>query len=428
MKFESDYNLALHCYGQSKREGDKMNILFLSEVFYPHGGGAELATYRYAKLLSESGLNIIVVTNRYPSEPNLITDGKLTIYRLPLFHGSSIEKYKILFNLGVPFSNFFKTLMAWADIVYIPRYWYSTIPIAKAHGKPVLVHLHDYALVCPVHSLYDFSKGEICQSFSCSKKCIFAYERNSGRTLKSAFASTFLNSTLGTQLKRLIALSDGIVCVSNAQKTLICNKIPELEKKIKVIYNPLPTGCFPIQSKGDDYGFLGGPNPIKGFQILRCALNELSANTKVRLHAAKFDLSSGSKPANESLKHADIIFYGKLDLVSLNKLYEQLRTIVFPSICPEPLPYAISESILKRRLVIASNIGGSPEIAKGCKGVFFFESGNTRELEEKIEYTAALNRDAVNDLSAQSSEHFLKNFSDDIALKEFVNFCHKLVS
>ena len=404
-----------------------MNILFLSEVFYPHGGGAELATYRYAKLLSENGLNVKVITNKYPSESRLSKDGKLTIYRLPLFHGSSIIKYKILFNMGVPFSNFFKKLITWADIVYIPRYWFSAIPIAKAFGKPVLVHLHDYVLACPLHSLYDFSKEGICQSFSCSKKCIFTYERNSGRSLKSAIASTFLNSTLGTQLKRLIALSDGIICVSNAQKNLICSKIPELEEKIKVIYNPLPLGCYPIPSAGDDFGFLGGPNPIKGFQVLLRALKEITANTKIKLHATRFHKSPDSKNTQESLKQADIIFYGNLNLASLNKLYEQLRTIIFPSICPEPLPYAISETILKGRLVIASNIGGSPELAKGCKSVFLFESGNTEELAEKIEYATALTRDTANDLSAQSKEHFLQNFNDAKVVRQFVNLCNKLV-
>ncbi len=83
-----------------------MNILFLSETFYPHGGGAELATYRYAKLLSENGVNVIVVTNRYSSEKDVTLDGKLTVCRLPLFHGNSIIKYKILLNFGVPLSNF----------------------------------------------------------------------------------------------------------------------------------------------------------------------------------------------------------------------------------------------------------------------------------------------------------------------------------
>lgn len=46
-----------------------LRILFLSELFYPHGGGAELATYLYAKLLSSAEFNVVVVTNRFSGEP-----------------------------------------------------------------------------------------------------------------------------------------------------------------------------------------------------------------------------------------------------------------------------------------------------------------------------------------------------------------------
>jgi hypothetical protein len=38
----------------------------------------------------------------------------------------------------------FRKLVKWADIVYIPRYAYPLIPVAKALGKRVVVHLHDY--------------------------------------------------------------------------------------------------------------------------------------------------------------------------------------------------------------------------------------------------------------------------------------------
>jgi hypothetical protein len=51
--------------------GGKVNILFLSELFYPHGSGGELATYLYAKLLSEAGINVIVITNRFAGEPDV---------------------------------------------------------------------------------------------------------------------------------------------------------------------------------------------------------------------------------------------------------------------------------------------------------------------------------------------------------------------
>jgi glycosyltransferase involved in cell wall biosynthesis len=400
-----------------------MNILFLSELFFPHGGGAELATYEYAKLLSENGINVIVVTNKFSSEPSFSKNQKLVIYRLPLMKGSSTVKYQILFNFNVVFSNFFRKLFAWADVVYIPRFWFSAIPVAKAYGKPVLVHLHDYILICPLASMYDLSRAAICQSGHCSQKCIYTFEQNFGRSLKSSLASTLLNSTLGPQLRRLITLSNGIVCVSNAQKNIIISKIPTLRNKIRVIYNPLPECCF-TKIEGDDYGFLGGSNPVKGFDVLHCALTEITSNIHVKLHVTKFAL-----PHNEPelLDHAEIVYHSKLSPASLNNLYKQIRAVCFPSIWPEPLPYVVSETILKGRLVIASDIGGSPELAEGCKGAFFFEPGNVKELAEKIEYVAKLSREVAIDFAAQGRETLLKKFNNEIILSRFIDVCHTLV-
>ena len=56
------------------------NILFLSELFYPHGGGGELATYLYAKLLAKEDFAVKVVTNRFLEEPKKCQDGNLEIY------------------------------------------------------------------------------------------------------------------------------------------------------------------------------------------------------------------------------------------------------------------------------------------------------------------------------------------------------------
>jgi hypothetical protein len=62
-----------------------VKILFLSELFYPYGGGAELATYLYAKLLSRAGFNVVVVTNRFSGEPDFSNNEGFAVYRLPLF-------------------------------------------------------------------------------------------------------------------------------------------------------------------------------------------------------------------------------------------------------------------------------------------------------------------------------------------------------
>ncbi|MHA1832377.1 MAG: hypothetical protein ACTSV7_00160 [Candidatus Baldrarchaeia archaeon] len=85
-----------------------MNILFLSELFYPHGGGAELATYLYAKLLSKSGFNVVVITNKFKSENDASREEGVNVYRLPLFYGVGGDKYSILARFDVLSSSFMK--------------------------------------------------------------------------------------------------------------------------------------------------------------------------------------------------------------------------------------------------------------------------------------------------------------------------------
>jgi glycosyltransferase involved in cell wall biosynthesis len=63
------------------------------------------------------------------------------------------------------------------------------------------------------------------------------------------------------------------------------------------------------------------------------------------------------------------------------KLHENAWGLLFPSICEEPLPYAIVESSLLSTIPIASKVGGIPEIVEGTVAErFLFEPGNVKNL------------------------------------------------
>lgn len=62
----------------------RLNILFISELFFPHGSGGQLTTYLYADLLSKAGCNVVVVTNRFAGELEVSKSENLIVYRLPL--------------------------------------------------------------------------------------------------------------------------------------------------------------------------------------------------------------------------------------------------------------------------------------------------------------------------------------------------------
>jgi len=403
-----------------------MNVLFLSELFHPHGSGAEFATYLYANILSEEDFSVIVVTNRFVGEPEVSKNGNLTTYRLPLFKNESI-KYSMLERFDVLFSSFMRKLMKWADVVYIPRFWYVAILLAKAYGKPVVTHLHDYIPICPLATFYDASKCMVCNSHSllCSPRCIYFFEKAQRRGFTETLTSIALNSTLGRYFGKLVKFSDAIICVSKVQRDMIIKGEPSLRDKTCVIYNPLPEiSCK--ETEGDDFGYYGGPNYLKGFHILYQAMMRISHTNRkaIKVHATKF--ASSSRQFAKSLSELGILLYGKLNNEEYDKLYRQIRAVIVPSIWCEPWPYVVVEAIIRGRFLIASSIGGIPEQVEGCKGALLFETGNYEQLAEAIESVRSLKRETIIDLGFQNKETFLKRFDNETTIRRFINVYENL--
>jgi len=399
----------------------------MSELFYPHGGGAELATYLYAKLLSERGFRIVVVTNRFDGEPSISKSENMTVRRLALFEGSGSMKYSTLLRTDVLLSSAIKRLIAWADVVYIPRFWFSAILLAKAYKKTVVTHLHDYIPVCPLSNLFDVSKNVTCNKkrFVCSQKCIYAYERASNRSFLGAMESTLLNSTFGWFYTKLIGLSDAVVCVSKAQKHLILENHAILPSKVYVIYNPLPYITeTSLEVQGDDFGYFGGPSYMKGFHVLYKAAALVKSIKPVIIHATKF---SNASKQGELLNHLGILTYGKLGHEEYRALYKQIRTVIIPSVWAEPLPYVVSEAVMGGRIVIASRVGGIPEQVEGCEGTFLFEPGDYKALAKDILYVGSLSKEKTVELGAKNREFILKKFNNEKIVGEFIGLLKKVI-
>ena len=405
-----------------------MKILFLSELFYPHYGGAELATHLYANLLSGADFNVVVVTNRFSGEPKVSKNGNLTVHRLPLFKENASVKYSTLKRFDVLFSSFMRKMMKWADIIYIPRFWYSAIPLAKAYGKPVITHLHDYLPICPLSNIYDVSKDAVCNNNSllCQPRCIYVYEKTQGRGFTETLTSIALNSTVGRYFGKFVKSSDVVICVSKAQRDIVIKGEPSLRDKTYVIHNPIPELSY-TEMEGDDFGYFGGPNYLKGFHTLYRALMYINnADQRVmKIHATKF--LSSSKQFTKSLTRIGILPYGKLDNKEYKKLYRRVQAVIVPSTWHEPWPYVVVEALVQGRFVIASRVGGIPEQVEGCKGVMLFEAGNYNELADSMKFVAGLEKEKIVDLGFQNRETFLKRFDNESSLKGFIGVCERLM-
>ncbi|MGD0494733.1 MAG: glycosyltransferase family 4 protein [Candidatus Bathyarchaeia archaeon] len=398
-----------------------MNILFLSEFFYPHGGGAEFATYLYAKLLSKSGFNVVVVTNRFAGEKESSKRGNLTIHRLPLFKSGSGVKYPILTRIDVLFSNYMRKLLKWASLVYIPKSWYSMIPLAKVYRKPVIVHVHDYSPICPLAILYSSSNRTVCQNRkACSARCIYQFEMDKKSSFKDSALSLSLNLFARLPIQKFVEQAEAIVCVSKAQQKILTESMPLISHKTHVVYNPMPN-ISPVEVDGDDFGYLGGFSLLKGFNVLCKSLSLVNTHSfKVHVTGTSITREIGSERARlEFFNRLGIVLHERMKHSGQENFYRQIKGVIFPSIVPEPLPYVTAEAILRGRLLIASRTGGIPEQVKGCKGAFLFEAGNYNELAEILGYAKNLDRNTVLELGYHDRDVFRRTFNNEKTLADF---------
>jgi glycosyltransferase involved in cell wall biosynthesis len=407
-----------------------MNILFLSELFYPHGSGAELATYLYATLLNEAGLKILVVTNRFDGEPQVSSAEGLTIYRLPLFKQASNIRFTLLSRLDIHCSSILRKLMKWADVVYVPRLWFSAIPLAKICGRPVITHLHDYVPICPLSNCYDLSKESFCSrhGFFCRPRCIFFYEKNLGRRRSEIVASTVLNSTIGGLVTSTLRLSDVVLCVSKVQRDIILGEQPYLAKKTQVLYNPIPEISYK-GVEGDDFGYFGGPDWVKGFRTLVRAMSRIvfSGTKRPVVQATAFGARAiADKGLIRRLGELGFRVSGRLSQDDLEKLYPQIRAVLVPSVCPEPWPYTVVEALVRGRFVIGSSVGGITEQFEGCKGVALCEPASPEQLSEAILYAASLSREQIADLGCGNRGTYLARFDNQTTIRRFISVCEHL--
>jgi glycosyltransferase involved in cell wall biosynthesis len=400
-----------------------MRILIFSELFYPQGGGAELATWLYSKLLAEKGFEITIVTKKFPNEPaaELLND-RIAIFRIPM-KMMLRSRYDTLANTGTMFCNFINKLIAKSDIIYIPCGWYSMIPIAKIHKKPVIVHLHNYFIACPTSLMYDFVRHEVGPSSLKSFVLHEIIERR--RKIASVVASSLMNEFLGNFYNRMGMLADALIFVSNAQMNLVLSKFPHIKEKSCVIYNPIPDDPL-VLAKRKGVGYFGGRSFVKGYYVLLRALKSLGCLNGAEAYLMMTAEEQRTVRMGNGVR---VNFLPKLDPDSFFGMMRELSVVVVPSLSPEPQPYALLESMLYGKLVVASSIGGIPEIVDGLSsGVKLTKPGDYDEISDGLTSFLTLELEEANEIGIKNREYILQKFDNEKTIKSFTCILDKVLT
>jgi len=386
-----------------------LNILVLSELFWPEGSGGELATYIFSKMLSKYGFNVNVITLSRNADFLIKKVGNMYIYSIPC---RILNKYVSSIKSLILITQFRK-LFKVCDVIYMNG-WETAIPVIRLKfKKPIVLHLHSYFPACPIGSLYNLKWKRNCLSpsyWDCIE-CISLYSNIINKRLSENILSAFFNSALSKHFRNFLEFVDKIVFVSHAQKNIFLRHLPQLASISHVIHNPLPDLSF-ISIKKVNLGYFGGVSILKGFEILLKAwvkvINKHHNNTW--LHITKAEHIYESYRSN--LKNLRIFPHRKLNYRQYEALYKIIGVVTIPSIWFEPWGYVASEACLRGRPLIVSKIGGIYEQVNGFRGIRFIHPGDIEEFADAIDEFISMDINQIEELGLKNREDILTRFDN----------------
>lgn len=268
------------------------------------------------------------------------------------------------------------------DIVHIhnlfPLISPSILSVCSAMGVPVVMSVHNYRLVCPNGLHMSKRRYEICEK-CCGGREYWCILKNCEGSLPKSLGYAIRNYVARKARLYLGNVSMYAYLIHFQKRRLIAEGYPE--DRMAFVPNMAQRINLPGEpSLGEYAGFVGRLGPEKGVAVLLQAAKSLS---NVRFAVAG-DYSAMRDMVSKAT--ANIALQGRILNESISSFYQAARLIVLPSTCFEGFPLVLIEAMLHAKPVIASRIGGLPEIVDDGITGLLFEPGNAEDLAEKIQY------------------------------------------
>lgn len=229
----------------------------------------------------------------------------------------------------------------------------------------------------------------------CRKKLVWHMHDIKTRKSLDGF-SVFIMSLFSD---KVIAVSNAVAkslyaCGVNPKKVEVCHNAVD-EKNI--IDNEVIDSRYFIKDKNKiNIAQIGLIEPRKGTDVfvdaIKLLMDDMSPVLFERLHFFVIGEPLSNEEYLQDIHNKirglglekNIIFCGRLS--SMKTVYENLDVLVVPSVSPEPFGMVIIEAMIKKCAVIASDIGGIPEIIDDKKTGLLFEPGSSQDLANKLRH------------------------------------------
>ena len=274
------------------------------------------------------------------------------------------------------------------DLVHVHNFFPTLSPsvlfAAHSAGVPTLQTIHNYRFQCASATLY--RDGHICEACPRSGSFLPAVQHGCyrGSHIGSAIvgASFGLHRQLGTwknRVHRYIALTEF------AAQKLAAGSVPPERIRIKPNF-------VQDQGPGDGRGnfalYVGRLSEEKGVRTLLAACQDPSLQLQVCI-AGDGPLRSEVQSAASQL-HSRLQYLGPKSAVEIANLMRAAKVLIVPSQWYEGFPMVMAEALCAGLPVIASRIGGLPEIITEGECGYLATPGDPHDLVSVVNRFAKL--------------------------------------
>ena len=188
----------------------------------------------------------------------------------------------------------------------------------------------------------------------------------------------------------------------------------------EVIFNGFETQKKSINSREvtNVFGFIGQVNKTKGIELILESFSNLSESSWKLLIAGTVD-EKYLKHLNKINNSIQIEYLGYMDS---SKFFEMIDVLIVPSLWNEPFGRVIIESILHSKPVIASNMGGIPELLINNKQFIF--RPKVKELRTLIQ-KIILNSNFLDEFKFEKT--YLKKFNIKNTVQQYLELFNKII-
>lgn len=252
----------------------------------------------------------------------------------------------------------------------------SIIDALEKSGTPMVQTLHDYKLACPAYLMT--AGGQPCDACVPGKFYNAVLKRCTQDSLSASLVSC-LEMYLH-RLRKTYSKVSAFLCPSEFMLGVM-KRAGFNETKLFHVPNFLNLDFYTPSFKRSGYFiYVGRLSREKGLDVLLAAKRKVGRPDMVVVGDGELRPSLEKEASNGN----GISLSGFLSRERLAEVWRGAAFTVVPSVWYENFPYAVLESFAFGKPVIASRIGGMPELVSDGETGFLVEPGDAEALAEKI--------------------------------------------